>query len=314
VPLGPGGGSNGLVAEGRPLTMESSVSSLFRIVPPGHFETLGVPLRRGRDFGADDRAGGERVMIVNETLARALFPDHDPIGRRVSCCEGGPEDPRWKTIVGVVADVRTRGPGQEPPREFFLPLAQAPDDSWDWYSRTLNVVLRARGGDPMALVPAAREAVRRVDPTVPLYAVGTLDHAVANALAPARFNSSLLGALAVSGLVLALVGIYGVVSYLVARRRPELGVRQALGASPAALVRLVVSQGLRPVVLGLVAGALGALASARLLGGQLHGVSPTDPLSFAAVAAVLAAVAVIAAWVPARRATRVDSLAAIRSE
>jgi predicted permease len=283
-------------------------------VPPGHFATLGVPLRGGRDFHADDRAGGQLVMIVNERLARELFPGQDPIGRRVSCCEGGPDDPRWKSIVGVVADVRTLGPGQEPPREFFLPLAQAPDDSWDWYSRTLNVVLRARGGDPMALVPAARAAVQRVDPTVPLYAVSTLDHGVAAALAPARFNSALLGALAVTGLVLALVGIYGVVSYLVERRRSELGVRQALGASPGALIRLVVSQGMRPVILGLVAGALGALATARLLGGQLRGVSPTDPLSFAVVATVLTAVAVLAAWVPARRATRVDALAAIRIE
>jgi hypothetical protein len=283
-------------------------------VPPGHFATLGVPLRRGRDFTSDDRAGSELAMIVSEGLAGALFPGQDPLGRRVVCCEGSREDPRWKTIVGVVADVRSRGPGEDPPHEFFLPLAQAPDDSWSWFNRTLTLLVRTRGGDPMALLPALREAVRGVDPSVPLYAVGTLDHNVGVALAPARFNSALLGALAATGLALALVGIYGVVSYLVASRRPELGVRLALGASPGALVRLVVSQGMRPVAIGIALGALGALATARLLGSQLRGVSPMDPFSFVTVALALATVAAIAAWVPATGATRGDSLSAIRSE
>ncbi|MGH7561487.1 MAG: ADOP family duplicated permease, partial [Gemmatimonadales bacterium] len=147
VPMGGGGGDNGLIPEGKPLDPSSAVGARFRLVPPGYFATLGVAVRRGRDFGPEDRAGAPRAMIVNETLARALFPDQDPIGRRVACCEGGPEDPRWKTIVGVVADVRTFGPQQDVQTEFFLPIAQAPDDAWNWINRTLTLVVKARGGD-----------------------------------------------------------------------------------------------------------------------------------------------------------------------
>ncbi len=313
VPMGPGGGSNGLIAEGKPLVSESAVDSRMRLVSPGYVATIGLRLKRGRDLTAEDRAGVPRAMLVNETLARRLFPGQDPIGKRVLCCEGPPDDPRWKTIVGVVGDTRSQGPDQVVQPEFFLPIAQAPDAAWTWISRTMSLVARA-DGDPLALAPAMREALRRMDPSLPLYRVETMETSLSNALAPGRFRTMLLGSLAGIGLVLALVGIYGVVTYQVTRRRAEIGVRMALGASPGAVLRMVVGQGLRPVLAGTAVGVLGALAASRLLSAWLRGVSPNDPLTLGAAAVTLVAVAALASFVPARRATRVDALEAIRTE
>lgn len=313
VPMGPGGGSNGLVPEGKPRVAESAVDSRMRLVSPGYITTIGLRLKSGRDLSADDRAGAPRAMLVNETLARALFPGQDPLGKRVLCCEGADNDPRWKTIVGVVGDARSRGPDQAVVAEFFMPVAQAPAAAWNWINRTMSVVVRA-DGDPLVLAPAMREALRRVDPSLPLYRIETMETSLTNALAPARFRTALLGSLAGIGLLLAMVGIYGVVSYLVTRRRAEIGVRMALGASSGDVVRLVVGQGLRPVLVGTVVGGLAAIAASRLLTAWLRGVSPNDPVTLGAAAGLLVAVAVVASLVPARRATKVDALSAIRSE
>ena len=313
VPMGPGGGSNGLVPEGKPPGPESAVDARMRMVSPGYIGTMGIPLRRGRDLTHEDRAGTPRAMLVNEALARALFPGQDPMGKRVLCCESGPNDPRWKTIVGIVGNTRSRGPEQEADAEFFIPIGQAPDQAWSWIGRTMSVVARA-DGDPLVLAPAMREALRRVDPTLPLYRIETLESSLSNALAPARFRTVLLGALAGIGLLLALVGIYGVIAYLVTRRRGEIGVRMALGASSGDVVRMVVGQGLRPVLAGTALGALGAFAATRLLTSWLRGVSPEDPLTFAAVAASLIGIAAVASLIPARRATKVSALEAMRAE
>lgn len=313
VPMGPGGGSNGLVPEGKAPSSENAVDSRMRLVSPGYLRTIGLRLKSGRDLTAEDRSGTPRVMLVNETLARALFPGQDPLGKRVLCCEGAANDPRWKTIVGVVGDARSRGPDQEIVAEFFMPIAQAPDAAWSWINRTMSVVVRA-DGDPLVLAPAMREALRRVDPSVPLFRVETMETSLTNALAPVRFRTVLLGSLAAIGLLLALVGIYGVVSYLVTRRRAEIGVRMALGASTGDVLRLVVGQGLRPVLVGTVIGAIGAFAASRLLSTWLRGVSPNDPLTFGAVALALMVVAALASLVPARRATRVEAVEAIRTE
>ncbi len=313
VPMGPGSGDNGLIPEGKPLEPASAVGARFRLITPGYLATMGITITRGRDFGPDDRAGAPRGMIVNEALARALFPGEDAIGKRVACCEGAPADPMWKTIVGVIGDVRSQGPDQDIVREFYLPMAQAPDPAWNWINRTMNLVALA-DGDPMRLAPALREAVRRVDPELPLYRLDSMEHILSGSLAPARFRTALLGSLAGVGLLLALVGIYGVVSYLVARRRAEIGVRVALGASPADVVRLVVGEGVRPVLLGTLLGGIVALGATRLLGSWLRGVSPTDPLTFAVAAVSIVLVAVLASLVPARRATKVDPLTAIRAD
>jgi len=311
--MGPGGGSNGLVPEGKTPGSESAVDSRMRLVSPGYIGTIGIPLHRGRDLSAEDRTGTPRAMLVNEALARALFPGQDPIGKRVLCCEGAADDPRWKTIVGVVGDTRSLGPDQEMVPEFFLPIAQAPDVAWNWIGRTISVVARA-DADPLSLAPAMREALRRVDPSLPLYRIETLESSLSIALAPARFRTILLGSLAATGLLLALVGIYGVIAYLVTRRRGEIGVRMALGASSGDVLRMVVGQGLRPVFAGTALGALGALAATRLLATWLRGVSPEDPVTFAAVAVSLIGVAAVATLIPARRATKVSALEAMRAE
>jgi len=313
VPMGPGGGSNGLVPEGKPPGHESAVDARMRLVSPGYMGTIGLPLRRGRELSVDDRAGAPRAMLVNEALARALFPGQDPMGKRVLCCEGAADDPRWKTIVGVVGDARSRGPDQDVVPEFFMPIAQAPDEAWNWIGRTMSVVARA-DGDPLSLAPAMREALRRVDPSLPLYRIETLESSLSNALGPARFRTILLGSLAAVGLLLALVGIYGVIAYLVTRRRGEIGVRMALGASSGDVLRMVAGQGLRPVLAGTALGALGAFAATRLLATWLRGVSPGDPVTLAAVAVSLIGVATVASLIPARRATKVSALEAMKAE
>lgn len=313
VPMGPGGGDNGLIPEGKPLEHSSSVGSRLRIVSPGYLATMGIPLHQGWDFGPEDRTGATRVMLVNQTLARRLFPGEDPLGKRVACCEGAPDDPRWKTIIGVVGDVRSQGPAGEIQPEFFLPIAQAPDVAWNWIGRAMSLVVRSEG-DPAALAPVLREAVRRMDPSLPIFRVGTMESTLATSMAPARFRTALLGSLALTGLLLALVGIYGVISYLVTRRRAEIGVRMALGASTGNVLRLVVGQGLRPVLVGVAAGTVGAFAATRLMASWLRGISPTDPMTFGAVAIVLVAVATGASLIPARRAAKVSALEAIRSE
>lgn len=311
VPRGPGGGSNGLIPEGRPLEPASAIDTRLRLVTPGYFATMGISLR-GRDFTADDRDGNRRVMIVSAGFARKAWPGQDPIGRRVVCCEGSPDDPMWKTVVGVAGDVRANGLDAEPPLEFYLPVAQAPPAAWDWIQRSMMLV--ARGDEPRALVTPMREAVRRVDQTVALYSVMTMEERLAGGLAPARFNTMLLSALGGLGLVLALIGIYGVIAYLVARRAHEIGVRMALGASRREVLGLVVRQTAGPVGAGLVLGSIAAGFAARALSPQLHGVRFFDPLTYAAVLALLGLAAFLASIGPARRATGVDATVALRAE
>jgi predicted permease len=311
VPAGPGGSSNGLVPEGRPLEPASSIDTRLRLVTPGYLGTLRIPLRAGRDFTADDRADRRRVVIVNEAFTRVAWPgERNPVGKRVACCD--PTDP-WKEVVGVVADVRWRGPSREVSPEFYLPVEQAPNDAWNWLQRSMTLVARGNGG-PDALLRSIREAVRRVDPALPLYGSSTMDERLAGSIAEARFNTNLLGLLGAIGLLLSAVGIYGVIAYFVSRRTRELGIRMALGASAAKVGALVVRQGLGPVTVGIAAGLVLAAGLARLLTSQLSGVSAGDPLTYGVVALILLVVAILASLVPAVRATRVDSASAMREE
>jgi predicted permease len=314
VPLAPGGNSNGILAEEWGLDMNRIVDSRLRIVTDGYFSALRVPIVAGRPFGAEDRAGAPRAVILSRALAERIWPGQDAVGKRLLCCEGTPEDPRPKTVVGVAGDVRSRGPGEEIYPEFYLPAAQAPDVAWDWVQRTVTVVARAANGRAESLAPSIREALRRTSPETPLYDVRTMRERLRETVAEERFLTILLTALGGVGLLLAAIGIYGVIAYFVAQRTAEFGVRIALGATPRDIVLAAARHGLPPIGVGLAVGAAAALSATRLMAAALRGVSPRDPLTFAAVIAVLAATAALAAWVPARRATRIDPSEALRAE
>jgi putative ABC transport system permease protein len=308
--MGSGGGTNGLLPEGREATTANFVNSTLRVITPSFFATMGVPIVKGRNFDAGDRAEGRRVMIVSARLAAVAFPGQDPIGKRIGCCEPGPGG--MKVIIGVAGDIRSRGPAVAPRPEFYLPIAQAPDVVWNWF-RTLYVVVRTTG-DPAALIKPLNAAVTGADRDLPLFDVRTMDQRLAGSLATARFNTLLLTLLGAIGLALAATGIYGVIAYFVSQRTQEIGVRIALGATRSSVVRLILGQALRPVAIGSVVGVAASLAASRVLSSQLFGVSPTDPLTIAAVLATLIGVASVASAVPARRAAAIDPTRALQAE
>jgi putative ABC transport system permease protein len=308
------GNSNGLVPEGRPLDISSSINSLMRLVTPGYFATMRIELIHGRTFTADDKRGAPLVIVINQTLAREAFPGQDPIGKRIACCEPGPDgSPGWKEVVGVVKDVHARGLDEEPSPEFYLPMIQAPAAAWSWTDRTMTVAVRAQG-DAISLMTPLRRAVAEVDPALPLYNLGTMQGRLVDSLAQSRFSTMLLTVFGAIALILAAIGVYGVISYGVAQRTQEIGIRMALGARHADVLAMVVRHGAVLAGIGLVVGLGGALALSRLLSSLLFQVSPTDPPTFASGTVVLTAVALLAAALPARRAARTDPMVALRSE
>ena len=314
IPMGPGGNGNGLIPEGVPFDLRNAIQSRLRMVSPGYFDTMRIPILKGRDLTDADRQGALKVMVVSESLAEAAFPGQDPIGKRIACCEPAADgkSPDYKTIVGLVGDVRSRGPGVAPTPEFYLPLAQAPRGSWEWVQRTMYVVVRTPL-TPEALSNPIRVAAADVAPGVPLFGLMTMEQRVVNSLATAKFNTLLLTLLSAIGLVLAAVGIYGVIAYFVTRRTQEIGVRMALGATRGDVVRLVIGQAARPVVLGIVAGMVASAFLTRVLASQLFGVTPGDPVTFAIVAIALAIVALLASLLPAARAATVDPTRALHT-
>jgi predicted permease len=304
APLGGDDFTNGIVPEGQPADMQHLIQSASRFVMPGYLATLRIPFLRGRDFTPADVDGAQRVVIVSEMLARRAWPDQDAIGKRFRCC-----DDSWKTVVGVVGDVHADGPAAEVLPQFYIPLDQMPAVAWDWTHRTMTVVARVDGEETahMASVTAAiAGAVRSVDRAIPVYRVRPMRELVRGSTAEARFNTLMLGLLGAGGLVLAVVGIYGVVSYFVTQRETEIGLRMALGASPGDVLRLLTFQGVRPILFGVGVGVVLALAAMRLLRTAVVGVSLSDPTSLAAAAALLCIAGVAATLVPAWRATRAD--------
>ena len=313
--MGPGGNTNGLLPDdGRAFDLKNLVPSRLRMITPDFFQTMRIPIVRGRGFDANDRRGTQRVMIISEALAARAFPGQDPIGKRIGCCEQTPDQqPVWKVVIGIAGDVRSMGPATAPRPEFYLPLPQAPDDAWNWTQRTMYIVART-DGDPVALTAPLRAMIAKVDPELPLYDVRLMDQRLAGTLETARFNTLLLSLLGGIGLLLAATGIYGVIAYFVSQRTQEIGVRIALGASTASVVRLILAQAMRPVAIGAAVGVVAALAASRVLASQLFNVSRTDPVTIGAVVAALLGVALVASAVPARRAAAVDPTRALQSE
>ncbi|HEX2163064.1 MAG TPA: FtsX-like permease family protein, partial [Thermoanaerobaculia bacterium] len=304
APMGGGDSSNGLLPEGVEFSPEAVVQSQLRLIGPEHFDTLGLDVLRGRPFTAADRAGAPKVMALSETAARRLYPE-GALGRRVDCCDG-----TLKTVVAIVADTRPWSLATEPAPEFYLPMAQAPPDAWRWLQGTMDVLVRTER-EPEAIVPALRLAVARVDPELPLYDVGTLEERVGGSIATTRFNTFLLTVLGATGLLLAAVGIYGTVAHGVEQRRREISVRMAVGATPRHAVGLMVRRTLPALTVGVGCGIAGAAAAGRFLEEQVFGVAVRDPATYAAVVAVLSAVALVASLLPARRAARVDPAATL---
>ena len=285
---------------------QDSPSAGIRFVTPGYLEALEIPLVDGRRITAADREGAVEVAVVNRAMAERMWPGESPLGGRFTFGDPTAPDAEWLEIVGVVGDVRHGDLTTEPDMEVYLPMDQNPFP-------TAVLVLRT-GADPESLTSGVREAVRAVDPSLPVYRVQTLDQVVGDALADQRFSAALLGVFAGLALVLASLGVYGVLSYAVSQRTRELGLRMALGAPRERVLRQVIGEGMVLVAIGVAAGTAGAFAASRLLGSLLYEVGTADPLTYAAVPALLVLVGLVAVWLPARRATRVEPVVALRTE
>ncbi len=296
--------STGFYFEGRVREPDNQLPQTnYSAVSPNYFAAMGIPIVTGRGFNDRDDQQAARVAIISASLAQQYFPGESPIGKRINVVTG-PES--FREIVGVVADVKQRGLTRETAPHVYEPFAQAPD-------HFLTLIVRS-SIDAATLGPAIRSRVFDLDPELPLQRVSTLDTVISNSIRQQRFASVVLSVFATVALVLALAGLYGVISYSVAQRTRELGIRVALGAQVSDVLKLVLKQGMTFVLLGEVAGILGALALTRLLAGLLFGVTPTDALTFFTVAISLFLVGLAACYVPARRATRVDPLQALRYE
>ena len=291
------------VAEGQPAPAPGRAPAAgFDVVSDGYFATMGIPLVAGREFDAHDRGGTLPVAIVSRELARRSWPGASALGRRIQ--EVG--DSVWRTVVGVVGDTKQRTLGEDPMPRLYVPVLQDP------YLFS-NVVARTVG-DPLAAAAVVRAAIWSVDPDQPVWSVTSLEGLLSRSMGQARFTALLTLGFAALALLLAAIGVYGVMAYAVAQRTREVGIRLAVGAAPSQVVALVFGRGMKVTAVATLLGLAGALAATRLLRSQLFGIAPGDPVTFVAVAAVLAGVALVACWVPARRAAKVDPVVALRSE
>jgi len=291
-----------IVKEAPPSVPGEAPAADFRDVSPSYFGTMGIPLLQGRAFTDHDNADGPRVAIVDATLARRFFPNQDPVGKHLQFAEVSRP---WE-IVGVVGGVHDTGFDQQPRPTIYFPYLQTGD-------QTMSLVVRT-DSEPGALVPAIRNAIRAVDRDQPVFNVKTMDEIISGVVSAQRLAFILLGIFAFLALTLAAVGIYGVTSYAVSQRTHEIGIRMALGARESDVFRLVVGHGLTLGLVGVGLGVAGALVLTRFLASLLYGIRPTDPLTYLVVSLVLTAVAALASYIPARRATKVDPMEALRYE
>jgi putative ABC transport system permease protein len=276
----------------------------YTIAGSDYFRTMNIALLRGRVFSDQDRANTPEVMVVSSAFVKQFFPNEEPIGRRI-VLDGADKTPRQ--IVGVVGDVRRKGLDANVQPEMYFSYLQRPE-------RRMNLVIRTEARDATQLMPVVRAEIKAFDPNQIIWRTQTVEQLLGTSVAPRRFNMLLLGIFAGVALVLAAVGLYGVMSYSVSWRTHEIGIRMALGAKRADVLRMVVRQGMVMTLIGLALGLVGAFALSRVLVGLLYGVSPHDPLTIAGVSIVLLVVALLACLIPARRATRVDPMIALRTE
>jgi putative ABC transport system permease protein len=302
IPLGGNGDTWGFHIEGRAAGPDDPDVERYSVTPQ-YFSVMRIPLHRGRLFTDADRAGAQNVILIGEQTARTLWPDADPIGQQVTI--GGPQSPT-RTIVGIVGDVRHRDLAVAPTLQMYVPQAQVTDSF-------LTIVIRS-GGDAAMLGNGARRAIWSVASDVPVYEVAPMSELVGRSVGSRRFVMVLLELFGAVALLMTAIGVYGVISYSVAERTREIGIRSALGAGPRDIVRLVVGGGLAVVCAGLAVGVVVALAATRFLESSLYNVSATDPATFAGVAGLLLLVALMAQAVPIVRAMRVDPAIALRQD
>jgi putative ABC transport system permease protein len=335
-----GGNSSSIFIEGKldlkaqpddPVPDDPGPSSFLSRVSPGYFRTLGIPIRQGREFGPQDRQGSLPVAVINEAMAQRYWPGENPIGKRLLAFGGG-----WLTIVGVVGNVRRLGLEDQPKPELYMPSLQ-PRGSFKEMQAALQASAKGSKGRPggwaftitithdrslmvrtsvrpEALADAVRKTVWSLDPDQPILGLGAMQARLDEFYAPRRFNMLLFGVFALVALLLAAVGLYGVLAYSVTQRTHEIGIRLTLGAPTRAVLWLIVRQGLALALIGVALGLVGAWGLTRVLQNLLYGVSVTDPATFAGIALLLIGVAFIASFIPAWRATKVDPLTALRHE
>jgi putative ABC transport system permease protein len=299
LPLTGANASRSLSLEGHIFPPGQNATAAYRLTCPGYFKSMGIALRGGRDFDARDTTASSGVVIINDVMARQYWPNENPVGKRLKLGRAASSNP-WLTIVGVVGSVRHFGLDSEPRREMFRPYSQA---AWP-----IMTITAKTASEPAAFGRAVRTALQTMDPDLPVGAIRTMEDVETSSTGYRRFPMLLLGAFGILALVLAIVGVYGVVSFVVAQRTREIGIRIALGARGSEVLRLVVRGALRPVVFGLLLGTAGAISAGRLLGALLFQVEPTDPAVLGAIVALLGMSAFAASLVPARRASRVDPI------
>lgn len=308
IPLGGDRDSDSFSIQGTTPRNEKAGSTQDRLITPGYFKLMGIPLLEGRAFTPADTSGAPPVLMVSQSVAPRFFPHRNPIGQRIKFTFGNHP---WATIVGVVGDVRDLGLDTQPDLDIYSPYRQSnlPYNPLPY----MNLLVRT-SGDPNSLASAVLETIRSVDKDLPLPHAESLESIYAASIAARRFNMLPVGFLAALALILAALGIYGVISYSVARRTQEIGIRIALGAERRDVLRLVIGQGMKFALIGLAIGIAGALGVTRFLSSFLYGVQPTDPLTFVFVALLLSGVAFLASYLPARRAAKVDPTIALRYE
>jgi putative ABC transport system permease protein len=271
-----------------------------------YFETMQIPLLRGTGFTDQEKAGDPGVCIIDTRFAETHFAGQDPIGKRIVFGGHGSTEPRYSTIIGVVGHVENYGIGQDTRVQLYFPYRQGAPGFLSFVVRTTM--------EPAALTPSIRAAMREVEPTLPVFNVRTMDEVFDLTVTNQRIMLTLLSAFAGLALLLAAIGLYGVLSYIVGQRTREVGIRMALGATGGSVRNLIIGQGIKLAVFGLALGLLGAISLARLLGSVVYGVSAYDPVSLVAVSLLIVGIGVFSSWFPARRATRVNPLTALRAE
>jgi putative ABC transport system permease protein len=297
------------VAGRPPVPREQTPRAQYRIATAGYFRALGIPLLAGREFTERDGRQAQMVLLINQRLSQQFFADRNPVGEHLTIDDNN-QGHRTLEIIGVIGDVKQFGPESPPTFDIYLPLEQTHPDNIGLLRNNLHLVIRTTS-DPMTLSASVRHEIQAVDRDVPASSMRTMEQVLAGAIAPRRFNLLLLSIFAAAAMLLAMAGIYAVVTYAVTQRRQEIGIRLALGAQPNEVLRLVITQNMKPALMGIAIGLSAAVGLTRLMSSLLFGVSPTDPATFALIGVSLALVALLACFFPARRATKIDPMAAL---